>query len=704
MQRSAFIRLAGPIFVLAMLGCGHHKKSSIGQAAKITYPLSSISLNPGEVYSIIPSAVDVTDTNGNTIPNPTLTFTSSDSTVVTVTSAGAVCGGVFDSSNVVCQVKTVPAQTNVVISYGVASLAIPVYVHAPIKSLGVSAGAIATSGGTAVSGASCVSQTGTQQFSVAATSSSGTDITSTVGPPTWTTTNTAIATVNSSGLVTSLMPGATYVNASIGSVSVLSGAPALFIACPPQKISLHVSSATDTTFSLAPAATAQLAADVTDTLGQPITGAPLTWTSFHPASAVVSSSGLVTASAAGTTSIVASCTPPGCNSAPSGAVNSQGTGVGYPIYSNLMTGAVSGTSSSTVYATGAANPDGSSNTSMIPIDTTTHTAGTAITLNYPPNSMLFDRQGTYAYLGSSSGLMVFSTSTNTVANVFSSLTGTVLAVSNDGNKVAVFDNSANKLFICTGCSGSSATAETFSASGVTGGDFSGDGFKAYFPFTTSTTSGTYVYQPGAALHTLTSVSGNDVKFLPHESIGYIAGASFTGLATCNNASVDTKAATANILAVANDGSHLIGASGSGWADLAPSVTSGVCPPAISSTLKTATVPSFVGAPTQIIVTPDASMAFMTGYTLASGATGGGIPYYNTQTGASGIFAGGPAQGGQAFSGGITLDGKSLYVGVGAAGTNAPAVYLIDLTASTPSGAAPLVTTTFVPTIVTVRPK
>ncbi len=696
MQGFALIRWAGFLFLLALLGCGHSSKKT-GQAKTITYALSTISLNAGEVYSIVPSLVQVTDTNGQTISSPTLTFTSSDTSVVTVTSGGMLCGGVFDSGNVVCQVKTVPSTANLVISYGAASLSIPVYVHDPIKTLSASGAAIANS-------ASCVSQGKTQQFSVTATNGAGANITSSIGPVNWGTSSPAIATVDATGLVTSVMPGAVYINISAGSVSATSGTPAVFISCPPKTISLHVSSATDTTFSLAPAATSQLAADVTDTQGQPVTGATLTWTSFNPASASVSTSGLVTAAAAGTTSIVVSCTPPACNNAPLGAVNSQSTGVGYPVYSNLMTGSVSGTSSSTVYATGPTNPDGSSNTSMIPINTTANTAGTAITLPNAPNSMVFDRQGIYAYLGSAKGLMVFTPATNTVINTFSTLTGTVLAVSADGNKVAIFDSSANKLSICTGCTGSSASAETFSASGVTAGDFSGDNFKAFFPFTTGTSSGIYVYQPGSALHSITSVTGNDVKFLPHESIGYIGGSSVTGLATCNNASVDSKAAAANVLAVSNNGSRVIGASGSGWVNIAPSVTSGICPPAISSTLATATVPSFVGAATQIIVSPDASMAFMTGYSLASGATGGGVPYYNTQTGASGVLAGGPAQGGQAFSGGITMDGKSLYVGVGAAGTNAPAVYRIDLTASTPTGATPLVTTTFVPTIVTVAPK
>ncbi len=94
----------------------------------------------------------------------------------------------------------------------------------------------------------------------------------------------------------------------------------------------------------------------------------------------------------GTASITATCSYPDCN-------------INVPAqYSlNVVTATVSGNSTANVYAASTKS------TTLIPISTSTNTAGTAITLPYLPNSIIIDPAGNNLYLGSSSGLMAVST-------------------------------------------------------------------------------------------------------------------------------------------------------------------------------------------------------------------------------------------------------------------------------------------------------
>src|SRR6185312_11352260 len=282
---------------------------------------------------------------------------------------------------------------------------------------------------------------------------------------------------------TSRLPGATPVVASVGAVSTTSGTPGVFIACPPKSISLHLSGATDTSFNVASGTSETLAADVTDVLGQPIANAAITFSSFVPTAAATASGGAaVTTPGAGVTTLIASCTPPGCNPAAGPNVNFNGTGVGLAIYSNPVIGTVTGTTATTIYVTGSDNPDQSANKSLIPIDSGTNTAGTAITLGGVPNSMVFSPDGTKAYIGSDAGLLVFDPGTNTVTATASSLTGKVLTVSNNGNKIVLSDTSnpdatLHKVFVFD----SSANAsQEFDLPNVSAAGFNSDNSKAYF--------------------------------------------------------------------------------------------------------------------------------------------------------------------------------------------------------------------------------
>ena len=706
----------------ALWGCGGKKKTTPTPPAKVKVDVSGLSLNFGEIFTLSSSQVHTVDANGNVLTDgPSFTISSSNTSLVTI-NGPEICAGVFGTNATVCNGNQLTAGnvSITVAAQGVNSDPIPVSVHPRVTSAAVVLKDPATA-------PACTSQNATLQYSLVACSSGtatangcstpSADVSQFVGTVTWSTSDSSIASVDGNGLVTSKLPGAVNITAVLGNVNQLNPTPALFVACPPKTISIHVTALPDTTFTLnpsdptTPTTSVKLDADVTDTAGQPITGAPLTWSSFTPASATVGTDGTVTAVAAGKTSIVASCTPPTCNKIPA-LTNPIPAGSGSPVYSNMVRGSVAGTSTPTVYATAPTLNDNSANTTLLIIDPANPGTPQSLTLPHPANSMVFDRQGAKAYLGTADGhgLMVFDPNSPTTAPTVvgdGTITGSVIAVSPDG-RVVVSDTSAspNKVFVYN-TAATTNNLETFNQSGVIGADFGGDNSKGFF--SSLTASNSLFYVPGGGTRVISPL-GSDVKFLPQGSVAYFGGTSITGISSCSTPTqiktVDSNTNAVNVWGVAIDGTHLIGASStSGWVNLAPtavptSVPPAPCPATFTTSVSTAAVPAFVGTPTQIVVAPDSKKAFMTGFTTAQGQTVTGIPLYDFTSATASTISGISSA---ASSGGITLDGNALYVGVGG---SAPGIYKVDLTQATPT-ASRLVDTTssnLVPSIVTVRPK
>lgn len=717
------------VATILLWGCGGHKKTTTTPAAKVTVDLSGLSLTFGEIFTLAGTSVHVVDASGNVLTTaPTFSVSSSNTNLVTINSANnsEICGGIFNANVTVCSPKdangnflSAGSATITVSAQGVSSDPIPVSVHQKVTSAAV---VLDPSNSPAPA---CTSQNGPLKYKLIACSAGsvsgngctngGADISSSIGPITWSTSDTTIASIASDGTVTSLLPGAVHVKATVGNVNLVTPTSALFVACPPKTISIHVTGVADTTFSLNPSdpnnptTTVKLDADVTDTAGQPITGAALTWSSFNPASATVGTDGTVTQAAPGTTSIVASCTPPTCNNAPGISPQPIPAGTGSPVFSNLATGSVAGTSAPVVYATAPLQTDGATgNTTLLTIDPANPGTPQSVTLPHPANSMVFDRQGLKAYLGTTDGhgIMQFDPNSPTTAPTVlgdGTITGAVIAVSRDGTRIVVTDTGAGKVFVYN-TAATSNNIETYTLSGVSGANFALNSSNGFFA---SPAVGQF-YVPG---RTFPLSLGTDVKYLPQGSVAYFSGdpsmsKPFTGISTCNNAIIETGTNAANIWGVATDGSHLVGANATGWLDLATnSIPAGPCPTAVNSNAKAVSFasPSFVGTPTQVVATPDSKKVFMTGFTRASSATTSGIPFYDIAAGkANSVVTGIPADA-QVFSGGITLDGTALYVGVG--GTSAPGIYKVDPTAFTAAPlAVPSSSLTFFPSIVTVRPK
>jgi len=649
---------------LMLLGCGGGKKTAPPAVAKITLTPSSGSVNQGDTLQFFALPLDA---SGKPLSNVTITLSSSNTSVATVSKGGLLCAGTWDTNFVVCTPGAVGSAQITASGGGVTSGAVTVFVHQKVTSVTLSPVNV-----------NCVSVGSTQLFTATALNG-GTDITSTVGTFAFTSNNASVVTVDSNGLATAKTPGGAGIFATVSGVN---SATSNFVTCPPKSISLVTGSTTTPfSFTLSSGGTQQLTATVVDTQGNMLSGLALTYVSLNPVSLAVSSTGLASPTspiAPGSGAIVAACTPPNCNS-----------GL-YPVYSNAVLGTVSGNSNpTTVYATSSMAPPTGTDIRLIPIDTGSNTVGTAIKLPNVPNSLLFNLAGTKAFLGSDASLMILDAAAGTVtANT--SLKGKVLAVSPNGNKVMVSDAAGGKLYAFD--TSSSGGIETFSVAGATAAAFAPDSFKAYVV----AGSNLYVYIPGAILRPIAlSAAAADVAFLPSGAFAYLAGgasSAITTRASCDNSLADTVAlpATPLLVGAAPDASQVLAVDNSAIDSIVVTVNPTGCPPGVTD------VPTAHGfgqgafTPQRLILTPDAKHAYVTsnlGVLLAYDVTAGAASTIALSGGAT-----------QTFTGGATLDSNSVYIGV-AAGANG--VHRIDVATGADATAIP---TPFLPDLVAVRPK
>ena len=113
----------------------------------------------------------------------------------------------------------------------------------------------------------------------------------------WSSNAATVATVNATGLVTAIGAGTATISAATGGKTATA---IITVQIPVASVTLSQSAAT-----LIPAATLQLTATPVDAAGSPVSGQTVAWSSSAPTVATVSSAGLVTAMAIGTTSVTA---------------------------------------------------------------------------------------------------------------------------------------------------------------------------------------------------------------------------------------------------------------------------------------------------------------------------------------------------------------------------------------------------------------
>jgi hypothetical protein len=652
------------LFVSLMAGCGGSKSVNNTVAAVNVSP-ATISMVAGQVVSLNASAVN----SANSAVATTFTFNSTNTSIATISPQGNVCAGVWDSAFVVC--NGLDAQNNpisgtaivTVTAAGVTSGPVSVAVHPSITSVSVEPVT-----------QSCFSIAQTHQF-IAHAFHNGTEITSQIGNFSWSSSAAAVASVDPNGLASARVPGITGVVASVGATT----SPAVFFkTCMPVHIELHVNGdpagVPTEAITMNVADTKVIQADMVDELGAVTPNAPVRILSNNATVATIIGT-TVTAQSPGGAGFQAVCAPPSC-----------GIGINTPIYSNLFSIFVAGTSpnTTTVYATSTfPNVPGTSIT-MIPIDTskTPPVAGSPIFLPGFPNSMLFDRAGTTGFIGTSNGLASLNTSTNAVVLVSPIPIGKVLAVSADGNQViisnAAIDSSTGNpidpfpseqrvwLF-----DKNNNTITTFILTGAVAANFDDDGFRAYVA-----ASNGNVYVLSSVLSPVTVATGGvntDVTQLPSGPFVYVANsAGLQAIATCNNAIQSTTPPThsTNIQFVQSvrDSNNFVAVDSPGI-DFESANAANLTPP---TTITPANCPGIVTYSNNFF---DFGVGAFTAHQLLVGSAGTHIAVLpaginkvltllNENTVGSVPL---PAGATEALSGGMTPDGATLWVGV--AGTN-----------------------------------
>jgi hypothetical protein len=654
---------------------------SSGKAVTTTvYPVpASIAISPAPSLSLeVGTSQAFTTTIENSakaaITEP-LTFLSSDTSIVTVAANGLACAGSWDNlaNPMICTPGGVGVAQVTAIAQGVSSPPTTVYVHQHIDSVTLQD---LCSG--AEPPAPCtlprhpcqsLNQNSAPQNTVyeARAFGRGTEITSTVGQFTWQSVTLGVVTLSNtvaalSNLVngtslnqveaTAKTPGVTQVFATVGTaISV----PINFTTCAVQSIALEVTASSATSQTIIPI--------VTDTVGNVIStvtnvsGIPLTWSSSQPALVTVTNSGSATGSASGGgATIVPSCTPPTCN---------IGFSPTLPIYPEtavqmILNPSGTSTSSATVYvsSTGCGTTDNCFS-NAIPV-TSPSTLGSTISLPVTPNSLIFNRQGSKAYIGTNSGLLgskgltVLDASSSTVTQ-FPSTPGKVLAVSPDGSKVIVSDtaDTPNQVFIFDTAAN---TNTAFSITAATAADFSPDSLKAYI----IAGSMLYVYSKLDALQTIPlRAPANDVSFFAEGAFAYMAGGDPTGVMvrrTCDNGEADAVAtlATPTFVRALPDATHML-ALAPPIVELITANTAPVgCTPSVSNSVTSFDLGHGNFTATQLIIADNGATAYILSPDL------NGILVFNigAETSSSFSLAGNPIP----LQASLTPDGTLLFVG------------------------------------------
>ena len=602
-------------------------------------PSASVSLDLGGTQAFSGSAHNP---QGGIIIEP-ISYSSSNTAVVTIASNGLACAGTWDSltAPAVFTPGAVGTAQITATAQGVSSPPTTVYVHQHIDSIVVQA--VPTD---PPNTNPCLSKDLTADYEAIAYGR-GADITSTVGQFTWSAVTPQVVSLDTTKIglalnqaeAKALAPGISQISASVGGTNSL---PFDFIACPVQSISLVVTDTNSDSFTVTTGSSKSITSTVLDSLGVKITGVNLTYCSSQPATAVVGSSNCTTSitgtvsvstSQPGAATIIASCTPPTCNIGFSPTI---------PIYpSNVIKGLVTRTSSGTaptgtlyVSSTGCGIIDGCIST-IVPVAFPSNAVGPQIGLPATPNSLVFGPNGAKVYLGTDFGLqgtrglmVVTIQSTTTLVQQFAAVTGKVLAVSPNGNKVIVSDThlTPNQVFVFDSTNNSSVALQI---TGATAADFSPDSLKAYIVGSAGgscpapSPACLYVYSTVVTAQTIPlDAPVNDLTFLSEGAFAYLAGGSSNAVTvrtTCTNELTDTigTAAAPAFIKTLPNATQVLAVNPPNLDIINVTAAPVGCPPTVSNTVQSVNLGQGNFVPTQFIISPDSAKAYVISSTLSS---------------------------------------------------------------------------------------
>lgn len=245
---------------------------SLAPVQKVVVGLSSTSILKGQTAQ---ASATLTDASGNVLTGRTVTWSSLDQSIATVSSVGVVTA--VSTGAVIIRAT----------SEGVAGDG--------TETVGVTPVASVTTGLSSTS----LAPGQTAQATAVARDASGNILTGRF--VSWSSLNTAVATVSTAGVVTAVTGGSASIRATI---ETQTGDAALTVNAPtapaPTVANVNVQFGSQ---NVTAGGTTQAVAVATDASGATITGRTVTWSSMTPSIASVSASGLVTTIAAGTATI-----------------------------------------------------------------------------------------------------------------------------------------------------------------------------------------------------------------------------------------------------------------------------------------------------------------------------------------------------------------------------------------------------------------
>ncbi|HEX7423965.1 MAG TPA: hypothetical protein VF311_08775 [Terriglobales bacterium] len=590
---SGFLLTLAITFVVALTGCLGKSSSNPGNGGvqSVTLsPSSNLSIDTGGTLVFSATAKDAL---GRPILGTSIQFVVESgnpnaSAPLSVASNGSACAGTWDPTATMCSPGTSGIAVVTAVTEGVSSTPTTVYVHQHVDSIQISQAE------TIPPQYDCFSQGQTWQYQGIAYSNN-VDITNSVGPMSWSSSNAGVVTttplvppnqpnVLNQVQTTAKSPGITQLFAS---VSGTTSSPYAYTTCLIQAIWLQIGGQgqAGNSVTVNNGGSVSITATAIDTLykftGVTLTSPPLTWSTTNPEVAAFSSTTSSSASNSATAranlggaTVFASCTPPTCN---------IGVLPSLPIYAsdgllpNGTTGYgtisidVTSTSKVPTYTAWAATTDCKNqpgcSSAMFAVTPGTTPIGAIVGLPRTPNSMMFNHvSAARVYLGSDQGLMyvdvtasspsvVQVSNASTPCNV--SLCGKVLTISNDGKLVVVSDtvSSPHQVYIFNASSSTTAPIDLIiPGDTATAAAFSPDQLKL---FILTDTGKMYVYSTVDALTFFSiATSVTDVKFSMDGSFAYVAGApaatSVSGFANCDTPTTNVLSGvstTANPLAI-----------------------------------------------------------------------------------------------------------------------------------------------------------
>ena len=255
--------------------------TSEGKSATSTFSIvqgavASVSVTPNPVTMVAKQttqlAATARDASGGVVSGKSVVWSSSNTAVASVSSQGVVTAVGAGSTTITATIDGVSGTSAVTVS------------NVPVAKVDVTPVSPTINTGSSI------------QLATTVTDANGVVVTDRV--VTWATSNAAIASVSSTGVVTGVLPGSATITATSEGKS---GSTTVSVTLVP------VGSVTvaPNTLSLTPSQTGTLAATVTDANGAVVTNRPVTWTTSDAAIATVSQTGVVTAVTPGSATITA---------------------------------------------------------------------------------------------------------------------------------------------------------------------------------------------------------------------------------------------------------------------------------------------------------------------------------------------------------------------------------------------------------------